>query len=50
MTPEQYEAFKTRAENAGIPMNLPQVTKERKEEIRRYFRENPPVDYFALMK
>ncbi|AXH49250.1 hypothetical protein HWB76_gp152 [Streptomyces phage Blueeyedbeauty] len=50
MTPEQHEAFKARAEAAGIPMSFPEVTEERKEEIRQYFRDNPPVDYLSLMK
>lgn len=50
MTPEQYEQLVKKAQEVGIMMSPPEITEERKEEVRRYIQENPPVDYLSLMQ
>ena len=50
MTQEEYNKFVARAKSAGLALDLPEVSNERAEEVREYFRQNPPIDYLSLMK
>jgi len=50
MTREQYEQLVKKAQAVGIMMSPPEITEERKKEVREYLRKNPPVDYLSLMR